>query len=340
MVIFKQRKTPQERLRAIGMIQAGLSHRQVAVTLNRDHRVIDRLLDRYIQTGITTDRLLSGRPRVTSARDDQYIITCALRQRTLKSRRLPEQFRAGTNINVSDQTIRNRLHARKLRTRRPVVRQPLTRQHRITRQQWTMVHRRWTRAEWRMVMFSDESRYNVDHHDGRTRVWRRPVERYTPPHHMTDGGGSVMVWVGIWTTERTDLIVVNGNMNWQQYLNDIIVPVVVPNLQRIGNGAVFQYDNARPHRARGVQDYFRQHGIEKMVWLARSPDMNPIEHLWDLLERRVRCRPQVPQNVADLCQPLIHEWRNTPQADISNLINSMCRRCTELLREHGLHTHY
>ena len=87
MVIFRQRMPPQERLRAIGMIQAGLSHRQVAVTLNRGHRIIDRLWNRYIQTGMTTDRLRSERPRVTSSRDDQYIVTCALRQRALNSRR-------------------------------------------------------------------------------------------------------------------------------------------------------------------------------------------------------------------------------------------------------------
>ena len=136
------------------------------------------------------------------------------------------------------------------------------------------------------------------------------------------GRGSVMVWGGVWSTGRTDLIVVNGNMNWQRYLNDTIVPVVVPNLKRIGNEAVFQDDNARPHRARGVQDYFRQLGIQRMEWLARSPVMNTIEHLWDLLERRVRCRAQEPQTVSDLRQALIHEWRNIPQADISNLINS------------------
>ena len=77
--------------------------------------------------------------------------------------------------------------------------------------------------------------------------------------------------------------------------------------------------------------------IFRMEWPARSPDMNPIEHLWDLLERRVRGRPQT---VADLHQALIHEWRNIPQTDISNLINSMRRRCKELLREHGGHTQY
>ena len=62
-----------------------------------------------------------------------------------------------------------------------MVRQPLTRQHRIARQ-WAMVHCCWTRAEWRIVVFSDESRYIVDHHDGRTHVWRRPDEQYT--HHV------------------------------------------------------------------------------------------------------------------------------------------------------------
>ena len=51
-----------------------------------------------------------------------------------------------------------------------MVRQPLTRQHRIARRQWALGHRRWTHTEGRMVMFSDESRYNLDDHDGRIRV--------------------------------------------------------------------------------------------------------------------------------------------------------------------------
>ena len=247
---------------------------------------------------------------------------------SLNFRRLREQFRAGTNINVSDQTIRYRFHARNLRARRPVVRQSLTRQHRIARRQWALGNCRWTRAEWRMVMLSDESRYNLDHHDGRILVWRSPVERYAPhcvASHDRWDGGSVMVWAGIWCTGRTDLFVVNGNMNWHRYLNDIGVPVVVPNFQRIGNGAVFQDDNARPHRAIGVQDYFRQHGIQKMDWPARSPDMNPIEHLSDLFDRRVSGRHQVPQTVAELRQALIDEWHNIPQVGITNLVDSMRR---------------
>ena len=242
----------QERLHAVAMIHTGLSHRHVALVLNRDRRVIDRLWNRFTQTGSVTDMPRSGRPRCTSARQDRYIVTSALRQRRLNSRRLRENFRTATNVNVSDQTIRNRLHERNIHARRPVVRQPLTRQHRVHRRLWAAQHRCWTLVQWGRMMFSDESRFNVDDHDGRMRVWRRLGERYTAPCialHDRWGGGSVMVWAGIWSTGKTELVVINGNLNWQRYVNDIIVPVVVPTLQRIGNGAVFQDDNARPHRA-------------------------------------------------------------------------------------------
>ena len=333
----------QERLHAVAMIQTGLSHRHVALVLNRDRRVIDRLWNRFTQTGSVTDMPRSGRPRCTSARQDRYIVTSALRQRRLNSRRLRENFRTATNVNVSDQTIRNRLHERNIHARRPVVRQPLTRQHRVHRRLWAAQHRRWTLVQWGKVTFSDESRFNVDHHDGRIRVWRRLGERYTAPCialHDRWGGGSVMVWAGIWSTGKTELVVINGNLKWQRYMNDIIVPVVVPTLQRIGNDAVFQDDNARPHRARGVQLVLQQNGIQRMDWPARSPDMNRIEHLWDLLDRQVRNRQQPPQTVAQLRQALVEEWRRIPQAVVTNLIRSMRRRCTEVLNNNGGHTHY
>ena len=123
-------------------------------------------------------------------------------------------------------------------------------------------------------------------------------------------------------------------------MNDIIVPVVVPTLQRIGNSDVFQDDNARLHRARGVQLVLQQNGIQRMDWPARSQDMNLIEHLWDLLDHQVRNCQQPPQTVAQLRQALVEEWRRIPQAVVTNLIRSMRRRCTEVLNNNGGHTHY
>ena len=59
------------------------------------------------------------------------------------------------------------------------------------------------------------------------------------------------------------------------------------------------------------------------IFLGNSPDLNPIEHVWDSLDRRLRCRPNPLANVNELRQALIQEWKNSPQSEINTLVNSM-----------------
>ncbi|GFV73708.1 transposable element Tcb1 transposase [Trichonephila clavipes] len=73
-------------------------------------------------------------------------------------------------------------------------------------------------------------------------------------------------------------------MTAQRYDHDILQPHVLPLMQRLP-GAIFQEGNARPHMARVSQDCLRT--VTTLHWLARSPDLSPIEHIWDHLGRRV-----------------------------------------------------
>ena len=76
----------------------------------------------------------------------------------------------------------------------------------------------------------------------------------------------------------------------------------------------------------------QSNNVNVLPWPALSPDMSPIEHVWDLLGQRLRRRRAQPQNLVQLEQALLQEWQNIPQADIQAMINSMRRRCLACIR--------
>ena len=73
-------------------------------------------------------------------------------------------------------------------------------------------------------------------------------------------------------------------------------------------------------------------------WPASSPDMSPIEHLWDILDRKIR--PNINENstLNDVRQLLQREWQSIPQKQIDRLIRSMRSRVGECLQNQGGYT--
>ena len=102
----------------------------------------------------------------------------------------------------------------------------------------------------------------------------------------------------------------------------------------------FMQDNATPHTALAVTAHLANLGIPVLPWPAKSPDLNPIEHLWDELERKLRDRPVLPRNLAELRIALTEEWNAIPMARIVRLVNSMRGRCQAIENARGGHTRY
>ena len=132
---------------------------------------------------------------------------------------------------------------------------------------------------------------------------------------------------------KTPLLVIQGNLTAVRYQDQVLMPHVN------AHNLMFQHDNARPHVARVCRDLLNQNNVQVLDW-PYSPDLNPIEHLWDALDRRVRKRVNVPNNVAQLQLALIQEWNNIPQRTIDNLVRSMVRRVRAATAARGGHTRY
>ena len=174
------------------------------------------------------------------------------------------------------------------------------------------------------------------------RVYRRRGERYfdvNVKEHDRYGRGSVMVWAAVTMQRRTPLQFIAGNLTSQRYVDEVMRPMVLPFLRLIGQGAVFQDDNARPHRGHIFNDFVRVNNINKIDLPANSPDLNPIENLWDQLGR-MTYRDNPPQTIPHLRHCLAQEWQNIPQATICRCVGSMRKRCQECVNARGGHTSY
>ena len=115
-------------------------------------------------------------------------------------------------------------------------------------------------------------------------------------------------------TARTDLEVLdNGAMNADKYIRNILEEHVVPFAKYIGEIFIFMDDNARTHRARIVQEDLEEVEVSRMAWPARSPDLNPIEQVWNNLNRRLRSSENHSATLKDLGIQLGKIWEELDQ---------------------------
>lgn len=179
--------------------------------------------------------------------------------------------------------------------------------------------------------------------DGRIRVWRETGERLDEEciqEQEPYGGGSLMVWAGISAEGKTDLIILRGGVTAQVYIDQVLRPVVVPYAAAVGDGFFLMQDNATPHTAAITTEFLETEGIETLDWPAKSPDLNPLEHLWDSMKRKVNKSIKPDTTLEGLRRILIRKWQGIDQGQIRGLIESMRRRILAVQDSDGGHTKY
>ena len=118
-------------------------------------------------------------------------------------------------------------------------------------------------------------------------------------------------------TRKPPLVQIAGNLTAQRYVDEVLFPHVAPLAAVHGGTFVYMTDNARPHRETA---YLAGEVINRIVWPTCSPDLNPLEHIWDQLKRSVYPHINANSNMAHLSHLLRVQWNAITQQRVRQIV--------------------
>jgi transposase len=334
-----------ERGKILGLRLGGSSLNKIVKILKLPKTTVYDTIKRYENAESLRSAPRSGRPCALNVGEQKTLREIALKNNRSSAEEIQRNFVGVSGVEVSVKTIRKNLHELGIQSRVAAVKPLLTDQQRENRLKWCLDRRNWTIRQWKSVIWSDESRFKIFRSDGPTRVWRKSGERYKIENmrpSVKHGGGGIMVWGCFSGKGLGPLVKVEGKMNNQDYIKILernLLPLIITKFNC--RGYKFQDDNAPVHTAKNVQIWINNNNIKILSnWPSQSPDLNPIEHLWDELERRLKKCEIHPKNSQELEIALQEEWSNIPEEVYNKLIGSMSRRIEACISNNGWPTEY
>jgi len=317
-----------ERAAIVTLHGVGWTGRDIAQEIHCDEHAVTRWVHRWQETHSLEDSERSGRPRCTTDDTDQAVGLYSDAHVTDS----PRDIVRALELPVDRRTVRRRLNEIDLhncvqRSEYENVRARLA---------FAEGYSRWTEDDWSRVLFSDETHFYLGHH-GREYVQRPPGAALDPKYTLKEEGrleGKVSLWGCICAAGLGHAELYVDTLDARRYQNILTLNLVSSAHQFWPRGQWwFQQDNWSVHTAGTSQAWFHNHGIDLIDWPAWSPDLNPIEELWNDLKRRVHGRH--PQTTEQLERYITEEWAATELDYISRICRSMPRRLQLVIANNG-----
>ena len=301
-----------------------------------------KLYKKHKLTGQVDDYKRSGRPKCTSRREDRTIRKECLRDRFATLNILHRRLKISLGRRISQMTISRRLRHFGLKCYVPSRKPLLNKTQRKKRLLWARGHRHFKVPDWNQVLFSDESIFRCFSNRRRMKVRRLTHERYR--HYCLQATvkhpPQVHVWGMISPNGPGILKRVEGTLNSQRYQQNII-----NDIKEHGSCLVFprrhftfQQDNAPAHNSRSTHAFLADKGVNLLDWPGNSPDMNPIETVWDIIGKKIA--KDMPTSSKQLWESVKKHWYGLNKNTLQPLYNSMPNRIRAVIRNKGGATPY
>ena len=193
---------------------------------------------------------------------------------------------------------------------------------------------------WKNVMYIDEKKFELIMTPRRKYVWRRINEAYDEGNTQAyTRSQSVMIWGCFGANGVGDMVLIPTTMNAISY-RDILRKNLRSSAKKIGlkRGWMLLQDNDPKHTSKIVKSELNKMRIKCINHPPQSPDMNPIENLWDHIDRKIPIKDR--SSTKTMLSAIMREWNNIPRETCMKLAMSMCNRVNELYRLKGRAINY
>ena len=246
---------------------------------------------------------------------------------------------------VNSSTIRRHLIKLGHKSCRAARKPFLTNEQKLKRLDWVARHKGWSRKDWGKVLWSDEC--NIEQFGYRCggRVRRHStISRYNPCYTIKTVKHSpkLMVWGCFGGGKLGKLFVLQTKTRMNSLCYKMVLEKFLDSSFRMTGTTMFMQDSAPCHVSKMMKAWFAASSVDVLEWVGSSPDLNPIENLWQRLKRMIRAGGKPPGNLKELELAIKKAWREMSRDTeyLQRLCDSMPRRLAAVEEAGGAPTRY
>lgn len=319
--------------------EQGLTEIEIADIVQRPRTTVHYIIKKFKCGNSVENKPRTGRPLKLSSNNQRWIVRQIKKNPKTNASVLAKNTEQYMGIKVTPQTIRNVLKSNNFHARSARKKPHISKRNRKLRLEFARTYVTKSQEFWMDVIFADESKFNLFGCDGKVLVYRKPnteLEERNMVPTVKHGGGGVLVWGCMAASGVGNLVFINGLMDHIYYIN-----LLKENLRAgadLGQHFQFYQDNDPKHTAINTRLWLLYNCPKVIKTPAQSPDLNPIEHLWGHLEKKLRAHTFTNRN--QMKTALLESWGNIDPEYTKTLVKSMPDRLREVIRRKGKATKY